>query len=215
MNLAKNYFKTTSVNWKFYWQSKIFRTQIFIGIFFIATILTCFPFFFQYIEQRNGYVINDIILNSITPENVSTPIFILIWSSAFFMLITAIKDPDIFLIFLIAYVILCFARIITISLFPLQTPPGIIVLIDPLSNHFYGTTFITKDLFFSGHASTLFLMYLCQRKVFKKYFILFSCIAVAVLVLVQHIHYFIDVLFAFPFAYVCFKLSEYLTFKAT
>ena len=129
------------------------------------------------------------------------------------MLITAIKDPGIFLIFLIAYVILCIARIITISAFPLQTPPGIIVLIDPLSNHFYGKSFITKDLFFSGHTSTLFLMYLCQRNFFKKYFILISCVGVGVLVLVQHIHYFIDVLFAFPFAYLCFKLSKYLTIK--
>src|SRR5665811_2116514 len=86
---------------------------------------------------------------------------ILIWSSAFFMLITIIKNPSIFLTFLIAYLLLSILRALSIFLFPLEAPLGIINLIDPLTNYFYGVPFITKDLFFSGHVSMLFLMYLC------------------------------------------------------
>jgi hypothetical protein len=176
----------------------------------MAIILICLPYFFQYIEQRNGIVLSDEVLYKVAPYDVSTLIFILIWSSSFFMLLTAVKKPGIFLTFLIAYVILCLCRIGTILLFPLEAPQGLIELTDPLSNSFYGTPFITKDLFFSGHVSTLFLMYLCQSNRVLRYYTMIASILVAILVLVQHIHYTIDVLFAFPFAYACFITSKKL-----
>jgi hypothetical protein len=102
---------------------------------------------------------------------------------------------------------------VTIYLFPLETPPGIITLIDPLSNHFYGVPFITKDLFFSGHVSTLFLMFLCQKNKYFKFYTLISCLCVGILVLIQHIHYSIDVIFAFPFAYLCYQTAKYVTIR--
>lgn len=211
--MKSNFFITTKLNWQFYWRHKSFRKGLFVGLFSITIILICFPYFFKYIEQRNGVSINDVILTYFHPRDVSVLIFILIWTSAFFMLIAAIKNPDIFLLFLIAYVQLCLLRIITISLFPLQPPADIIDLIDPLSNHFYGVSFIKKDLFFSGHTSTLFLMYLSQRSKYIKLYLFIACFCVGILVLVQHIHYSIDVLFAFPLAYLCYKSSQYLTSK--
>jgi hypothetical protein len=63
-------------------------------------------------------------------------------------------------------------------------------------------------LFFSGHTSTLFLMYFFQDTRIKKLFTLFSSVAVGILVLLQHIHYTIDVIIAFPAAYLCFKTSD-------
>ncbi|MFX7751990.1 phosphatase PAP2-related protein, partial [Acinetobacter baumannii] len=91
---------------------------------------------------------------------------------------------------------------ITISLVPLNPPQGLIPLIDPLTNIFYGGKFISKDLFYSGHTATLFLMSLCLQKQSEKILALIASIAVAVMVLIQHVHYSIDVLAAFPFAYL-------------
>lgn len=210
--MVNNYFRDCKLNWQQCWQNKSFRIKLFIGFIFITAILLCFPFFFQYIEQREGVVISDAILNAVPSLDVSVPIFMLIWSCAFLMLLAVIKNPEILLTFLIAYIILCILRIISIVSFPLQAPPELVPLIDPLSNHFYGVPFITKDLFFSGHASTLFLMYLCQRNKVAKYYILLSSLSVAVLVLVQHIHYTIDVIFAFPFAFLCYRFAKYLMY---
>jgi len=204
------YLKIAKLNWQLLWRNRSFRYKLFAGAFLMTIILICFPYFFQYIEQRNGTVLNDAVLSVIPPYNVSALIFILIWSSSFCMLLTAVRRPEILLTFLIAYVILCLCRIITIFLFPLEAPQGLIELADPLSNSFYGADFITKDLFFSGHVSTLFLMYLCQSNRFLRHYTMIASILVAMLVLVQHVHYTIDVLFAFPFAYACFISSRKL-----
>ncbi len=211
MNVISNYFKSTGLNWKLAWQQKSFRYKLFAGVFFITIILVCYPFFFKYIQERKGLLFNDALLNLIPPYDGYILIFILVWSCAFLMLITAIRNPDIFLTFLIGYIFLSVIRAFTMFVFPLEPPIGIIDLIDPLSNHFYGVPFISKDLFFSGHVSTLFLMYLFQQDKLIKYYTLIACLCVGILVLVQHIHYSIDVVFAFPFAYVCYRTAKYIT----
>ncbi|MDQ6756099.1 MAG: sphingomyelin synthase family protein [Bacteroidota bacterium] len=207
------YCKSSKDNWQQYWPNKNFRYKLITAIFLIGIIIIFAPSFFQSIEQKHGTAVNDIILNFITPHDVSIPIFLFIWSSFFLMFLTVIKHPFIFLTFAIAYIIMCALRYLTISLLPLQPPQGIIILIDPLSNTFYGGIFITKDLFFSGHTATLFLMYLCHKRNVLKYYSLIASISVGILVLVQHIHYSFDVFFAFPFAYISYKIAKYLAYK--
>lgn len=211
MSSVNKYFKTTRLNWKLSWQEKSFRYKLFAAVFFIIIILICYPFFFQYIQKRKGILFNDPLLNLIPAYDVYILIFILVWSCAFLMLITAIKNPGILLTFLISYIFLSIARGLSMFLFPLEPPIDIINLIDPLSNHFYGVPFISKDLFFSGHASTLFLIFLCQNTKPRKYYSLVSCLCVSILVLVQHIHYTVDILFAFPFAYLCYRCAKYIS----
>ena len=211
MNKIRSYFTTAGLNWQLSWQEKRFRNKVLTGIFLLTIILICLPFYFQYIEKRKGVIFNDAILTHIPAYNVYLLIFILVWSNALLMLITVIKKPSVFLRFLFAYILLFIARGICIFLIPLETPPDIINLTDPLTNYFYGVNFITKDLFFSGHVSTMFLIYLCQHNKFVKYFTLISCIFLSVLVLIQHIHYSIDVIFAFPFTYICYRSAKYIT----
>src|SRR5450759_2852370 len=97
MSMVYKYFKSTSLNWQLSWQQKAFRYKLLAGIFLITIILICSPYFFQYMENRKGLLFNDALLNLIPAYNVYILIFILIWSSAFFMLITIIKNPSIFL----------------------------------------------------------------------------------------------------------------------
>jgi hypothetical protein len=112
------------------------------------------------------------------------------------------------LIFVWSYTFLCLSRIITIGFVPLNPPNNLITLADPITNMFYGGKFLTKDLFYSGHTATVFLMYLVVDSKILKYFLLISSILIGLMVLVQHVHYTIDVAFAPIFTIIVFKLGK-------
>jgi len=120
----------------------------------------------------------------------------------------AAKHPYIFLTFLWAYILLSVMRILSITLVPLNPPVGLIGLVDPIGNFFYGEKFVTKDLFFSGHTSTVFLLYLCLPGKKDKKIALAVTILVGFLLLVQHVHYTLDVLGAFLFAWIAYWVAR-------
>ena len=202
-----------SIGWKEVWKNNSLRNAIFTGLLVLLLILLFFPVFFAYIENKQGVRLNDRLLNYLPAINLSIPIFILIWGGAAIIYYKCMKSPYVFALFLWAYIILCITRIITISLLPLEAPQGLIPLTDPLSNIFYGGTFIRKDLFYSGHVSTQFLISLCiYNKVYKK-IMQVTTLILAAMVLFQHVHYSIDVAAAPIFAYGCFWLSRYIIRK--
>lgn len=194
--------------WKKAWRSVRFRAQLGLGLGIMALILIFFPFFFRYIEQRNGLVLNDWLLNYLPVRDVSLFIFGILWTMALLMTVRALQNPAVLLLFVWSFVLLCLIRIGTMALVALNPPAGLVVLIDPLSNTFYGTTFITKDLFFSGHTATLFLMFLTLTRPREKALAFMATLVVGSLVLVQHIHYTIDVLAAPLFCYLAYRLAR-------
>lgn len=178
------------------------------GFAVLIGILSLYPLFFQHIENREGIILNDWLLKKMKPQDLSLFVFIPIWLITALTIFRCITNPQLLLLFLWCYTLLSILRIITISLVPLNPPQGLIPLIDPLTNIFYGGKFISKDLFYSGHTATLFLMSLCLQKQSEKILALIASIAVAVMVLIQHVHYSIDVLAAFPFAYLVFLAGK-------
>jgi hypothetical protein len=194
--------------WHEAWQSAAFRRKVITGLFFVAVILCAFPLFFQAIEKRNGFVLNDPFLRWLPPHNVSLALFIIIWALTLLAIYRAALQPYIFLTFLWAYILLSVMRILTITLVPLDPPAGLIGLVDPVGNFFYGEKYVTKDLFFSGHTSTVFLMYLCLPGRKDKRIALAVTITVAFLLLVQHVHYTWDVLGAFLFAWIAYQVAR-------
>jgi membrane-associated phospholipid phosphatase len=113
-----------------------------------------------------------------------------------------------FLTFLWAFIILSLFRVATIALVPLNAPAGLIGLVDPFSNFFYGDKFVTKDLFFSGHTSSVFLQYLCLQGKMDKRLALMATVVVGFLLLVQHVHYTMDVLGGFVFAWLAWQVTR-------
>ncbi|MBS1946375.1 MAG: hypothetical protein JST47_01275 [Bacteroidetes bacterium] len=194
--------------WQAAWSFRSFRLQTILGSIALAATFSFFPSFFNYIEKRNGPVLNDWLLSRIEPHDVSVLIFLFVWALALFLLVRMVQQPGIFIVMLWAYMLLSIMRIATISLFALNAPKGLLVMIDPLSNVFYGRTFITKDLFYSGHTSTAFLMFFCLRKKTDKIFAFIASIMIGILLLVQHVHYTIDVLAAPFFAFVCYICAK-------
>jgi len=199
---------TGDLAWRVAWQSSIFRWKFIVGLIGVVTLLLTFPLFFQTIEKHTGPVLNDWVLDQLPPQDVSIAIFLLIWATAVILVVRARRSPAIFMLFIYGYLIVSLSRMLSINLVPLNPPVGLIPLIDPISNAFYGKSYITKDLFYSGHTSTLFLMFLCLRRPGDRLFGLIGSLIVGGLLLVQHVHYTIDVVGAFVFTYPLYWLGK-------
>lgn len=194
--------------WSFAWSQPLFRFKFILVWILIFPLLTVFHVFFSYIEKRDGRELSDWLLAQLPVHNVSLPVFLFIWGVALLAIIRSIKSPQILLVLLWSYLLVSISRILCIWFFPLNPPPHLIPLVDPLTNFFYGKQYITKDLFFSGHTSSVFIVFLGLEKRIDKIFTLLATICVAVLLLLQHVHYTIDILAAPVAAYLCYKLAR-------
>jgi len=199
--------------WKETWKSSRQRRQIIIGSVSMLIVVFILPIFFGYIEKRKGVPLNDFVLSHITPHNVSVLIFAIIWGMILFIFIRALYTPSIYITYCWTLIFVCVARLICISLVPLAPPKGLIPLTDPLTGVFYGNALITKDLFFSGHTAILTLIALCLQKKTDKIIAVFAVITVAFLLLVQHIHYTVDILAAPVFVYVIHRVVSRFLYK--
>ena len=151
---------------------------------------------------------NDWVLRMLPAKNVSIPIVFFELTVIVLFAIRSLPNPGIVITFIIAYLFVLISRDITIGVTQLRPPAGLITLKDPIAALIYKTTAVNRDLFFSGHTSLLFLFYLCSTKKVDKIFILFAVISVGVLLLIQHVHYTVDIVCAPFFAYSCFWLAK-------
>jgi hypothetical protein len=188
-----------------------FRIHFIATVVVLLSFLFLVPHFLEYIQLREGAVLNDPVLNLVVPQNLSWITFTLIYTSLVIGLISLLKAPEKLLTALQAYCILTIIRVITLFLTPLNNPPGIIILVDPFTGLIgYGGNIITKDLFFSGHISTMTLLYLTARNKKLKKILFISTIVIGCLLLIQHVHYTIDVIAAPVFTLVSFQCAKYL-----
>jgi hypothetical protein len=199
--------------WKSAWGIPKFRLLTIFGILILTSILIFLPFFFNIIEKRDGTLLSDPLLEWIPAFDVSIPTFIVIWSMSLFYARRCYQDPYLFLLAIWSISLIYFSRLITIGAFPLNPPEGLIPLNDPLANIFYGgiDKFIKKDLFYSGHTSIQFFMFLSLTKRNDKIIAFIATLLIGSFVLIQHIHYTIDVLGAFVFTYLLFRVGKRIT----
>ena len=160
-------------------------------------------------ENRKGTQIHDKFLAMLPSIDSSNIIFILTYTVLIIFIITTISNPKLFIKAMQAYCLLMIMRTITIYLVPLEPPAGLIVLKDNISNYFMSGQsgkYVVKDLFFSGHVSTaaLFCIF-SENKQVKKWLIAFTTI-IAVLILLQHVHYLMDVVAAPFFAFLSYSV---------
>lgn len=203
-----------TISWSKAWQERRFRNKTIIALILVAIILTLLPTFFAFIEKREGMVLQDFVLDAIPAMDVSVPTFVIIWSVVLLVFFRIYQSPRLFLTVAYGFILMCLLRILTISLLPLNPPAGLIVLKDPIANIAYGGNgiFITKDLFYSGHTGNMFLFFLCLQYKWDKIYALTASFLVGILVMVQHIHYSIDVIAAFIFTYFIYLGAKKLAF---
>jgi hypothetical protein len=195
-------------NWKIALNLPNFKLKAAVSLLILISIGIFIPRFFGFIQNRPGIILNDAFLNLFEPQNVSWVIFPLLYVSLFLTFLNLIPLPHLFIKGVQAFAILLLIRIVCLYFVPLEPATRYIPLQDPLIGRaFYSGTLITKDLFFSGHVSTMFLLFLINPAPALKYFLMIATALVACLILFQHVHYTVDVIAAPVFAWISYRLA--------
>ena len=203
------------MNWKTFLKNKNTRIEFIITVIVFIPLMTVFAQFLIFVENRNGATLNDPILNLYNPVDLTWLTFSLIYLSLILFLINRIKEPEILMIALQTYGLMVLFRGIAMYLTPFNAPQNTIVLNDPFVQMFGKGDILTKDLFFSGHTGTLFLLVLLVENKTLKTIFLIATILVGSAVLLQHVQYSIDV-FAAPFvAYGSYRIIKKLHLRKT
>jgi hypothetical protein len=203
--------QTKQLTWQFAWEYPAFRVKFILGFLMMFLILFYLQDFFLFIQARNGVLMDDWVLSRLPAHDVSRYIFLILYPATGFFIWRVIKNSSMCITALWGYTFLCLARMITISLIPLDAPLNLVHLKDPFSIIFYGSNLITKDLFFSGHTATLCLVGLCLENKTEKMIIFCATAVLGVLLLVQHVHYTADVIAAPVFSYIFWYLGKTIT----
>jgi hypothetical protein len=176
----------------------MFRIQSAVTLPVLVLVLALLARFLERNEARQGVVLADPLLALFQPHDVTWLTFGLIYIGLIAAIVYLLRHPAILLVAMQAYALMVVFRIIAMSLVPLEPPPTMLPLNDPLVEVFGTGRLLTKDLFFSGHTSTLFLLFLVTPPGRLKSIFLACTVLVACCVLLQHVHYGIDV-FVAPF----------------
>lgn len=192
---------------KKYFTNKKFLTSVIISFIFLIIALIINFYAGTYATERASNSVTDIILSNTRAYDLDgffvygTIIFLSF--IAFVLFLKPNKIP--FTIKSIALFVI--TRSIFISLTHLGPFPSQIVI----NSNFLSKFSFGADLFFSGHTGLPFLLALIfwSEKWIRNIFISFS-LMFAVVVLLAHLHYSIDVLSAFFITYTIFHIALYI-----
>lgn len=168
------------------------------------------PTFFRFIDGREGTMPYEPLLGHLPAVDVTIPLFVVLYSALLVLVVLAIRSPALVLRTIQAALILLLLRMGMMALFPLLPPPGLITLHDPLTQLFYPTAEpFEKDLFFSGHTANMFLFALAVPSRSWRLLLLGATAFVAAAVLLQHVHWTVDVVAAPFFAVLAWRCSKW------
>jgi membrane-associated phospholipid phosphatase len=110
---------------------------------------------------------------------------------------------------MLTYAFILLFRMVTLSILPFRAHDDLVFLQDPFLNEMIYPSKIVTDLFFSGHTAFVAGMFFITRN----WLFLFFALLVGSLLVLQRVHYSIDVVAAFPFAFLAFQLANSLIRK--
>lgn len=198
MEQQSSYFKDLVRNYTDFARQPLLIFQLALTIIYIPSMSLWVPTFLNFVQQRKGILLNDYLLNIIPAVDVSIPLSVFCYMPVVLAILISLPYAKNFLIGLQTYALVTTLRMLTIFLVPLEAPAGYVHITDPFMHSMvYAGQVINKDLFFSGHTSTMIVLLLMVPQRWKSLFSFFA-VMVATLVLVQHAHYTIDVIAA-PF----------------
>jgi hypothetical protein len=196
--------------WRTAWADPGFRLRQVGGLAFLGLVLAVLSPFLNRIEGRPGVVLADPVLARFAPVDVTGLTFALIYGGIVLAVAHGLARPRRFVVMTWGYAFLLAARMVTLWLVPLDPPLTTIPLADPIVGAFVGGPTLTRDLFFSGHASTTLVLGLAMAPSRLRGFVIGLAPVVGGLTMLQHVHYTVDVLVAFPVAWMACNLARAL-----
>ena len=198
----------TARAWSEAWADPGFRVRLAVTLPALVAVLAGLTRFLDWVEKRPGVTLPDPLLSVLPPRDLTWLTFGLIYLGLVAGVGWLVARPRRLLLALEAYVVMVAFRIVVMWATPLEAPEGLLPLNDPLVRLFGPSKLLTKDLFFSGHTSTLFLLGLAVTAPRWRALFFASAAVVGFCVLWQHVHYTIDVLAAPFFAYGSWRIAE-------
>ena len=195
------------VTWKTLFHSSRAKWMLMFCILALAFIILYLPLFYQnVIGPKPGILVHDVVLNALRPINFSIPIFTLIYLTILHTFLTNLRYPVKLLLGLCVYLAVSLLRMLAMYIITFEPPQDMILLIDPVTSHFYPDAGFAKDLFFSGHISTLTLMVLLEKDRIIKWIKIVATTIVGIFLAWQHVHYTLDLLVAPFITWAVYKL---------
>lgn len=151
-----------------------------------------------------GWKFHDPVMTLFPTRDVSVPIFSITYGAVLLYIALEFRRPHFASKAILSYGLLVWLRLISLSLVPLKAPDDVVLLHDPFLNNLIYPGDIVSDLFFSGHIGLLSIFYFLSRRW------IFSVLAgvLAILLMIQRIHYSIDIVVAVPVAFGIVWLVE-------
>ncbi len=163
------------------------------------------------VEHRPGARLPDPLLALFSARDLTWPIFSVIWASLLLSIVLLSLRPRLLFTGFRAYGFLALFRASTLLLTPLDPPAGMLALHDPFVEAFITAAATpTRDLFFSGHVGTLALVTLVVPERWARALLAAATAFVAAGVLLQKVHYTVDVVAAPAFAVAAVALARLL-----
>jgi len=202
--------------WKQFTQNKAYVIS-FICLFVLTLFfLKLCSIFLLYNEARTGgYLLDDYLLKILPAKDISQPLFIINWIGIFSGILMCLRTPKLAMALFISVISIISLRSLTMYLVPLMPPEGIIPLRDCfLESSFYDDKVLLRDLFFSGHTASMAILFFLVDVKPVKYLVGVFTLIIGFLLLVQHVHYTVDILaapfFAFAAAYLGKQGAEFI-----
>lgn len=172
-----------------------------------AALFVQFLYYHEVRADGIGWEFNDPAFLVIPRYDCSIFIFSITYGSMLYYFLTNYKIRYYGSKLMLSYGLLLIFRIVTLTILPFKEPSSLIYLEDPFLNTLIYPGNIDADLFFSGHTALIFIMYFLTK---NKIFILLG-ILLGLMLIIQRVHYSIDVIAAVPFAYIIVRITEYIT----
>ncbi len=197
-------------SWSQVWDDRRFRLWSALTVPALFLVLSAMGAFVGWVEGRPGAVLPDPVLALLPARDVSWLAASAVYAALALSLPALARRPRDLLLAVHAYAVMVAFRMLVMWATPLDPPAGMVALRDPLVEALGTGQVLTRDLFFSGHVSTVVLLALAARGRAAKPLLAGLAALVAACVLLQHVHYAVDALAAPAFAYAAFRAAKWI-----